>query len=125
MLGSRVTNPWAKPAGTRICFQFSAVMMAVMCLPKVGELRRMSTATSRIPPRITRTSFVLGHGRQLVVQAADDAFFGGKRMIVLHEIAAEASLFQQAGVENLGKEAAVVAVLVGEEDFKRRGFRSR
>jgi hypothetical protein len=49
-------KPWAKPGGIQAMRLFSADSTKPADLPKVGEPRRMSTATSKMAPSITRMS---------------------------------------------------------------------
>ena len=53
-------KPWAKPAGIHSMLRFASGEHVRSPLPEWGELLRMSTATSKISPAITRTSLPCG-----------------------------------------------------------------
>jgi hypothetical protein len=62
--------------------KFPAVSATLTHRPKVGDLRRTSTATSRISPSITRINFL--RAPELQMQAAQRAA-DRSRVVVLNE----------------------------------------
>ena len=91
---------------------------------KVGEPRRMSTATSKMAPRTTRTSLPWACGSIWKCRPRRTPLAAGERVVVLHERLADAGGGQHRAVVGLGEEAARIAEdRRGDEHHLRDGQR--
>ena len=86
-LADSTRNPCANPGGTHSMWLLASDSSAPTQRPKVGELRRRSTATSKTAPLTTRTSFPCGL-LHLVMQPAQGVACRAA-VVVLHEIQVE------------------------------------
>ncbi len=80
----------------------------------------MSTATSRMRPRVHAEELVLGERRRLEVQSAQRAHGGREGMVVLNEVQMETGRLESRPVVDLREEPSRVAVLLRRHDLDRR-----
>ena len=125
MSSTSVWKPWAHPSGMYRARPDSASSSTPNQRPCVGDSRRRSSATSKIAPRVQRTSFASSCGRLLVVHAPQRPGRDVPRERALRELAGEPGRGELLPAPRAGEEAAFVLVTLELDDVARRRSGSR